>query len=242
MKLLLNVPELKTHMTLQNVMKIYPIFTKIYVFHEPITIKKQGYELQNKKQKSNNNTFEYIDDSIRRTKTTISDLILCNNFDYFVTFTFAKDRYNIEKCKKRMTKWLYKQQQRYGEFQYLIVPEHHKDGALHFHALLRNYKGQIKPAFENNKKIYNIKSYKHGYSTLIKINKTNKDTIKLSNYLKKYITKDMPTDKNKKRYWVSRNLTRPVKIHNVPINNIELSYPQQFKTDSCIIYQSEVLS
>lgn len=33
-------------------------------------------------------------------------IIRCNTFEWFVTFTFATDRYDVEKCLQRMEDWL----------------------------------------------------------------------------------------------------------------------------------------
>lgn len=156
--------------------------------------------------------------AIRRTKTTISDLVLCNDFDLFTTFTFNKDRQDIVLCKQKMSRWLHSQQKKYGKFKYIIVPEFHKDGkSIHFHALLKDYKGTLKEAknkktnkaiLHSGRQVYNIQSYQSGFSTAIKID--NKQ--KVSSYIKKYITKDMPSIKNKQRFWTSQHLIRPEKI------------------------------
>ena len=37
----------------------------------------------------------------------------------------------------------------------------------------------------------------------------------MSNYIKKYITKELIQEKNKKRYWASRNLKTPEIIENI---------------------------
>jgi len=76
--------------------------------------------------------------SLRRTKTLVKDIILCNHFDYFCTFTFDNrkhNRYDIEHCKHVMHMWLHRQREKSPDLKYIIVPELHKDGALHFHSL-----------------------------------------------------------------------------------------------------------
>lgn len=191
------------------VVKKYPNYTKVLVYASEFEKKIDGFELQDSvpagtTRGSGGDTAR----SLRRTKTTLQDLTICNEFDLFATFTFNKNRQDIEKCKTKMSNWLHSQQKKYGKFQYLIVPEFHKDGkSLHFHALLKNYRGVLKDSgkIKQTRKIYNIKSYRSGFSTAVKID----DHAKVSSYIRKYITKEMPQFENKQRYWCSVGLLRP---------------------------------
>lgn len=81
--------------------------------------------------------------SLRRTKKAIKDYVLMNDFEWFVTFTFADDRHNDERSRKRFATWLRNQRKRNGKFRYIIVAERHKSGALHFHGLLGGYEGKL---------------------------------------------------------------------------------------------------
>ena len=164
--------------------------------------------------------------SLQRTKTSIKDIILCNHFEHFCTFTFADHRDDVEVCKARMQYWLKSQQKLHGSFEYLIVPEFHKDGkSLHFHALFRGYRGQLKPAVSSKTgkelfshagyQIFDIVSYRSGFGEAAKIEQSDESRSKVANYVTKYITKDMPQFFGKKRYWVSRSLVRPLRNSNV---------------------------
>jgi hypothetical protein len=202
-------PYIKT----DKIAKIYPDFVKVITYNEP-TLQRlpdlEGGEATTLTSKSETSE-DSLSRSIRRTKTTISDLVLCNKFDMFATFTFKKDRQDVEKCKRKMSDWLHSQQKKHGKFKYLIVPEFHKDGkSIHFHALLKNYKGHLKKTNikQKGRTIYNIKSYRSGFTTLVFID----DHKKVSSYIKKYITKSMPQFTNKQRYWCSTSLNRPEKI------------------------------
>ena len=81
-----------------------------------------------------------FDESLCRTRRTIRDLILCNRFAYFCTFTFNDskiDRYDLHACKKGITNFFHDFRQKYApDFRYLIVPERHKDEAWHFHGVV----------------------------------------------------------------------------------------------------------
>lgn len=154
--------------------------------------------------------------SIRRTKTLISDLVLCNEFDIFCTFTFSPekaDRQNPTAVKIQMANWLRNQRQYNGSFDYLIVPEFHKDGkSLHFHALFKEYTGElIDTGLKiNGRKVYNFKSYTLGFNSAVPIDDINK----VSGYVRKYITKDMPQFPGKRRFWASLGLKRPQIVEN----------------------------
>jgi hypothetical protein len=158
-----------------------------------------------------------IERSLRRTKTLISDIVLCNEFDLFATFTFdpekTTDRNNPRLIKIQMSNWLRNQRKRNGKFKYLIVPEFHKDRkAIHFHALLQGYPGQLTDSGRNHKgrRIYHFSGYTLGFNTAVQIDNPEK----VSSYVRKYITKDMPQFSGQHRFWASSGLQRPKVIDN----------------------------
>jgi len=153
--------------------------------------------------------------SLRRSTKQIKGYVLCNKFNYFATFTFKNDRDNIDKCKSKMNSWIKNQKQRTSKFQYLIIPEFHKDGkSLHFHALLKDFDGVLKKAQNPRTKrfikdVYVFPSYTLGFNNVKKIDQQPDTQPKIAKYLAKYITKDMPLFKGKKRYWASHGLVLP---------------------------------
>jgi hypothetical protein len=216
----MSTPESNIYITIKKFIKIYPKFSRLYIYNEPIRIRQSGYEEIN-----NNNTTKGKSlptttpkaeiESLRRTKTKISDIVICNDFQIFCTFTFKADRQNVQLCKKKMSKWLENQSaaQSPHALKYIIVPEYHKDGeSIHFHALMKDYNFRLTDSGKKIKgrKCYNISSYQSGFSTVVKID----DIEKVSSYIKKYITKDMPHFSGKKRYWCSTHLKRPLKVQN----------------------------
>lgn len=157
--------------------------------------------------------------SIRRTKKAIKDYILCNRFSIFATFTFADNRYDIDEKKKQISCWFKNQQKRNGKFEYLAIPEFHSDGALHFHVLMTNYSGRIaeainpktnKPVKLYGQQIYTFPEFTLGFSNFRKLVQTPEDYSRVASYVAKYITKEMPIFKNKKRYFASRGLKMPL--------------------------------
>lgn len=75
------------------------------------------------------------DRSMRRARANLRRLALANEFDWFVTLTLdpAKiDRYDPAAIMHTMNRWLDNMVRRHG-LRYVLVPERHQDGALHFH-------------------------------------------------------------------------------------------------------------
>jgi len=228
--------EYQIYENVQGYSKHYPGFIRYYRYENPVKMRVSGYEERGLKPRTKSN---YIDPasllvSLRRTKTTISDIVICNNFEIFVTFTFKSDRQDILKCKRKMSKWLKNQKERVGSFSYLIVPEFHKDGkSLHFHALIKGYQGKLVDSGKriNGRRAFNLKSYKLGFSSAVYID----DHAKVSSYVRKYITKDMPQFNNKKRFWCSTGLARPQIVRNPQIMHEDLR-------DECVVWRTENLT
>lgn len=196
-----------------NSVKEYPDMIKVRLFRQPIIVPKAS---KKRKVRKSDETPIISDSSVRRTRQTIEDLCVCNQFDWFCTFTFDPkrvDSFNINKCRILMNHWTRNAKQRHSpDLKYLIVPELHESGRIHFHALLRGFNGQIKDAHlsQNGRDVYNIKNWRFGFSTAVKID----NIVAVSRYIRKYITKDMIIFSGKKRFFCSQNLVRPTKSSN----------------------------
>jgi len=71
----------------------------------------------------------------RRARSAVRDLGLANDWAYFVTLTLDAqrvDRYDVRQITRKLNQWLDNHVRRDG-LAYVLVPEHHKDGAVHFH-------------------------------------------------------------------------------------------------------------
>lgn len=153
--------------------------------------------------------------NMRRAKQKLYEYARCVKWEYFVTWTFQKEkvnRYDFDECSKFLRKWLNNQKQLNApDLLYLVVPEKHKDGAWHFHGLMSNI-GSIRLQDLHKKdtqghKIYRLRGFKYGKKTEIS---RVEDTHKISNYVTKYITKDMCIELlGRQKYFVSQNLPKP---------------------------------
>lgn len=162
----------------------------------------------------------------KRDKKKVYDLARANQWDWFLTFTFDKNkvnRFDYNECVSKLKKWLnnFSSRKCYGHLKYLIIPEKHKNGAWHFHGLFANapdtcfeFSGVVK----DGNLVFNLTSYKLGYTTATKV----KDTNKVSHYITKYMTKELTTDlKGKNRHLASRNLNKPIEFSSETLEQIE---------------------
>lgn len=182
--------------------------------------------------------------SLKRTRQTIKDIVLCNDFDLFVTFTFdpkKHDRYNANHCKLVMTKWLSHQRVNFPDMKYLLVPELHKDGAIHFHALMSGFNGSMRDSGHKvgGRTIFNVTCFRAGFSTAVRI----EDQVPVANYIRKYITKDMSILYGRKRYFCSNNLKRPESIVNSSLfrDTPPLFRHQTGTTEYCEFYDLDLV-
>lgn len=146
-----------------------------------------------------------------RTINRLYYLARSNEWEWFVTLTFSPEkvnRFDYTECTKKVSKWLNHCRRKSPKMKYLVVPEQHKSGAWHFHGLLANVDelGFVDSGKRDRKgkKIYNIGTYRFGFTTATRVT----DMEKVSKYISKYITKDLcAVTVNKKRFWASRNLS-----------------------------------
>ncbi len=134
---------------------------------------------------------EKLINNICRAKSNVYELAMCNEFEYFVTFTLDKLKYNRHDLKKFM-KDLTKAINNYNSYYhvkiiYLLIPEMHKDGAWHLHGLIGGIRQE--DLFINSNGYLDFRQYskKFGFCSLSKI----KDKEAVSKYITKYITKEL---------------------------------------------------
>lgn len=151
--------------------------------------------------------------SVRRARKAVRDLARSNDWAFFVTLTLdpAKvNRYSFAEVWKHMRHWLGNNVRRKG-LTYLLVLEHHKDGALHAHgffndaleavdsgtmsipgrkAPVRVRSAAQRAAFERmgGHTVYNLPDWGWGFSTAIRLYGERDAAI---SYVCKYIGKEM---------------------------------------------------
>lgn len=227
-----------------DITKEYPDMYRVTVYKNPYIPKQNNEKLKIKIPTLSDISDEF---SIRRTKRTIHDYARCNSFDLFVTFTFSPkkvNRYDPEVCFARMQRWLFLQRRKSADFKYLIVPEKHKDGAIHFHAMMSGYPFELKKTrvIQDSRRVHNITAFRYGFTNATYIpDDDQNDRDKIANYICKYITKDMIKIHNKRRYWCSKNLQKPIthynKIYDLGINSRLDHKSMIMETDYNFTYQ-----
>lgn len=158
-----------------------------------------GFECLNEGRFSVAEYGEANEQSRRRAYKKVFDYAACNEdlFDSFVTLTLDKqmvDRYDIDKVYPKLRTFLDNRVRRKG-LAYLIVPELHKDGAIHFHGLINSSAVQLidsgkrywkrdTPSY--GQKIYNVADWKLGFTTAVKL---SGDYDNVCKYITKYVLK-----------------------------------------------------
>lgn len=174
---------------------------------------------------------EKLANSISRSRSTIYELALCNEWDFFCTLTLDKtkyDRYDLKKFHKDLTQHIRILNRREdSNIKFLLIPEQHKDGAWHMHGFLSGLPEDqlheftsaavlpeyIRNKIQQNQKVYNWESYskKFGFCELEPI----QNIYKASAYVTKYVSKSLSEsikELNAQTYYCSRGLNRAEEI------------------------------
>ena len=154
---------------------------------------------------------ESIERSKRRARSAVYDLARCSDFRYFVTLTTSAeyvDRFDDEAVFKKLHNWLDNHVRRNG-LSYVLVPEYHKRGGLHFHAFFNGalpvvdsgtlsvpgVKKPRRPRSEAERQqlldggahvVYNLPAWAFGFTTAIELYGSRSAAV---GYVCKYITK-----------------------------------------------------
>lgn len=150
--------------------------------------------------------------SKRRAKQRIHDLSLANpDFRYFVTLTLnaeVVDRYNMSEVVKKLNRWADNRVRRNG-LKYILIPELHKDGAIHFHGFFndalaltdsgtlippgggkpkkpRSHKQREEWLSDGAHTVFNIPGWSYGFSTAIELYGERRAAV---GYVCKYVSK-----------------------------------------------------
>lgn len=140
-------------------------------------------------------------DSLARSRDLLIDYA-SNNCDLwlsFVTLTFKDNVTDLDYANKKFNSWVLSMRRsckKMGfEFSYLGVPEFQKRGAVHYHILCNVPCGSSLIEYQkdtaNNKKMYDVKFWKHGFTSAFDIEKDTDDKFNVALYICKYLYKDL---------------------------------------------------
>ena len=176
--------------------------------------------------------------SMRRARAKLRRLALSNEFDYFVTLTLDKkriDRYDPQSIMKQVNRWLDNMVRRHG-LRYVLVPERHKDGAIHFHGFFAgegleavdsgtiDVPGSKKPRRPRDDQeraawleagghvVYNLPQWGYGFTTALRLYGTYSAAV---GYVCKYIGKQEGERPMGRWYYSGGDLHEPRKEYAV---------------------------
>lgn len=131
-------------------------------------------------------------DSLRRSISAIYDIGACNAWDWFVTLTIDPQRvdsYDARAVMSKLRPWLSNGVQRKG-WRYLLIPEHHKSGRIHMHALMAGPLRLVDSGHKtrDGKVVWNLPEWPYGWTTAISVDAGAMAAV--SRYICKYVTKE----------------------------------------------------
>ena len=111
--------------------------------------------------------------SMRRARAKVRRLALANDFRWFVTLTLDPqkiDRYDAAAVVKKLGQWCSNHVKRHG-LKYILVPERHKDGALHFHGFFNDALQAVASGHSTKagQPIYNLPQWDLGFTAAIEV-------------------------------------------------------------------------
>lgn len=183
------------------------------------TMREAGWEdLREHKVKGTVNN-KKLSNNLARAKATVREYALCNQWDWWCTFTLNKEKYpnraDLDKYAKDFMEFVHNYNRRTPDeykVKYLLVPEQHADGSWHMHGFIKGI--NPKDLVKNENGYLEWKQYrkKFGFISMDKI----KDADRASSYILKYMTKDTEknvTEINKHMYYCSKGLERAVEVY-----------------------------
>lgn len=116
---------------------------------------------------------EDVERSMRRARAKVRRLALANDFRWFVTLTLDQlrvDRYDPAAVIRKLNQWCSNQVKRKG-LRYILVPERHKDGALHFHGFFSDALEAVASGHTDSQghQIYNLPGWSLGFTAAIEV-------------------------------------------------------------------------
>lgn len=140
-------------------------------------------------------------DSLTRSRNLIIDYASnnCDDWVSFITLTFKENIKDLDYANKEFNNWrtaMSRACKRDGfDFKYLGVPEFQNRGAVHYHLLTNLPCGskylEFQKGIEDGTKMYDVKYWKHGFSSGFDVIKDTDDKFNVALYILKYLYKDL---------------------------------------------------
>ena len=172
-----------------------------------------------------------LSNNISRARSTIFEYSLCNKWTYFATLTIDKNkfnRYSLPEYKKALSQWLNNYNRNGVKVSYLLIPEFHKDGAVHMHGLLSDIPFKDLCINENGYLDWIPYHEKFGFISIGRI----QNDFAVAIYITKYVTKELALsikDCNAHLFYASKGLKKAERIYKA-VNASLLAEPS-YKTD-----------
>ena len=151
--------------------------------------------------------------SMRRARAKLRRLALANQFEYFVTLTLDPariDRYDPAAVTKALGRWADNMVRRHG-LRYILVPELHKDGAIHFHGFMAGgLKASDSGVEWGGRPVYNLPQWPYGFTTAQRL---YGDYHAAVGYCCKYIGKQSGQRPLGRWYYSGGALKEPAKVY-----------------------------
>lgn len=187
-------------------------------------LRETGWEDDREYVKKGTVNMEKLANNLSRAKNTVKELVLCNPWDFWCTFTIDPqkyDRYNLDAFMRDFAKFLnnynsYNCPQEY-KVKYVLVPEQHKDGAWHLHGFIKGIKPKDLCTNEHGYLTWKQYNKRFGYISIDRV----KDLDRASSYILKYMTKDTDknvTDLHRHLYYASQGLERATELYRGKAN------------------------
>lgn len=168
-----------------------------------------------------------LDNNISRARAAVYELAACNPWDWFVTLTLDKERFDrhaLGAWRRSFSQFIRDERKSgAGDIKYLLIPERHVDGAWHMHGFLdglcpsalhafsleERLPYRIRERLAAGKSVYTWSRYaeKYGFSNFEPIENGEA----AAKYITKYVTEDLArsvTECGAHTYYASQGLRR----------------------------------
>lgn len=216
--------------------------------------KPSGFELEQRYEYSRDVNEDKLSNNVIRAKMKVFEYAMCNDFDYFVTLTLDKEKYqrdDLSKYIKDLGQFIRNYRRDYQvDIQYLMIPEKHSDlVSWHIHGLFKGIPIQhlrkftledtlpyrLRELIASGRDIFDWAAYreKFGWITIERVISQER----ISKYITKYIKKSLDTsrgvtEKNKKLYYSSRGLKQAEKVKEGTLTSQQLEkIPFDYEND-----------